>query len=317
MSDDRVVVLAGGPSFEREVSLRSGSRIAEALDSAGWAVDRLDLDESVLSRLADDPPQAVVLALHGKAGEDGTVQSLLELLGIPYTGPDPSASALVWDKAVCKGVLSRGGIDTPPWVTITSDAIRDLRASQVLASLPERLGGSQVVKPARGGASMGVRLVEAPFALNDALLTALSYDSAAVIERHVAGTEVAVAILDGEALPPVEVAPRHGQYDFEARYTPGATELFAPARLDSGALERCRGAALRAWELTGCRDIARADFIVDGAGNPWMLELDTCPGMTETSLVPTAVTAAGLSFEDFSERLLRLALERAQADRAA
>lgn len=317
MSDDRVVVLAGGPSFEREVSLRSGARIADALDSEGWVVDKLDLDELLLGRLADDPPRAVVLALHGKAGEDGTVQSLLEMLGIAYTGPDPSASALVWDKAVCKGVLSRGGLDTPPWVTVTSDAIRDLRASQVLATLPEHLGDTQIVKPARGGASMGVRRVEAPFALNDALLTALSYDNAALIERHVPGTEVAVGVLDGEPLPPVEVAPKHGHYDFEARYTPGATELFAPARLATETLERCQEAALRAWELTGSRDIARADFIVDRDGRPWLLELDTCPGMTETSLVPTAVAAAGWSFERFCERLASLALERGQAGRAA
>lgn len=313
MSQGRVAVLAGGLSFERGVSLRSGSRVADALDGAGWDVDKLDLDEALVARLLEEPPDAVVLALHGRAGEDGTVQGLLEALGIPYTGADPSASALVWDKSLCKGVLSRGGVATPRWATVTSDAIRDLGISRVFSRFSEQIGNSQVVKPAQGGGSMGVRHVTDPAVLNEALLTALSYHSAAIIERHVEGTEVAITILGGEALPAVEVVPRYGSYDFAARYTYGATELFAPARLEDDVLARCRAAALRAWELTGCRDIARADFIIDGDGLPWLLEIDTCPGLTETSLVPMAVQAAGMSFDDFCLRLLGLALARGQA----
>lgn len=305
-----VAVLAGGLSLEREVSLRSGSRVADALTAMGWDVERLDLDHGLVSRLTETPPSAVFLALHGQSGEDGTVQSLLEMLGVPYTGPDPSASALVWDKPVFKGVAHRGGIHTPPWVTITADAIRDLGVARIFGRLDAALGDEKVVKPAKGGAGMGVQLATGPSELTDALLAALSYDNAVVIERHIAGTEVAVAILDGQPLPPVEVVPRDGRYDFAARYTHGATDLFAPARLPEPVLERCQAAAMAAWSLSGCRDMARADFIVDEAGQPWLLEVDTCPGMTNTSLLPMAVDAAGLTFEAFCNQLVEMAIAR-------
>lgn len=310
MTNGTVAVLAGGLSFERDVSLRSGARVAEALASSGWEVDRLDIDRDLVPRLSAAPPSAVFLALHGQSGEDGTVQSLLETLGIPYTGPDPSASALVWDKPLFKGLVARAGIATPPWVTITADAIRDLGVARVFGRLDKSIGALKVVKPAKGGAGMGVQLADGQAKLTDAMLAALSYDNAVVIERHVVGAEVSVAVLDGNPLPPVEVVPRDGRYDFSARYTYGATELFAPARLPEDTLKRCQDAALAAWSLSGCRDIARADFIVDDAGQPWLLEMDTCPGMTDTSLLPMAVEAAGLTFEGFCSDLLRLAIAR-------
>ena len=313
MSDPRIAVLAGGLSFEREVSLRSGSRMSEALGDAGWNVGLLDLDDKLVDRLASEPPDAVLLALHGKAGEDGTVQAVLEMLDVPYSGPDPSASALVWDKGLCKGVVSRGGVLTPPWLTITTDAIRDLGARKAFGRLERHIGKAQVVKPSQGGGSMGVTLLDDLSQLGDALRSALSYHSAALVEQHVHGTEVAVAILAGEPLPPVEAVPKQGSYDFAARYTHGATEFFAPARLDDEVLARCQEAAVTAWRLTGCRDIARADLIVDEAGQPWFLEIDTCPGMTETSLFPMAAEAAGLSFRAVCERLVSLALERSPA----
>ncbi len=313
MSGPRIAVLAGGPSFEREVSLRSGSRMTEALSDAGWKVDRLDLDDTLVDKLATHPPDGVLLALHGKAGEDGTVQGILEMLGIPYSGPDPSASALVWDKGLCKGVVSRGGVLTPPWLTITVDAIRDLGARRAFHRLESQIGAIQVVKPSQGGASMGVSLVDDVSKLNDALRSALSYHTAALVEQHISGTEVAVAVLAGQPLPPVEAVPKGGQYDFAARYTHGATEFFVPARLDAATLARCQEMALTAWRLTGCRDIARADLIVDDRGQPWFLEIDTCPGMTETSLLPMAAEAAGLTFTSLCERLVGLALERTPA----
>lgn len=305
----RVAVLAGGLSLEREVSLRSGRRVAEALEERGHHVSRLDLDEALVTTLAKESFQVAYLALHGKAGEDGTVQGLLELLGVPYTGPDAVASALAWDKAVFKGLARRGGIPTPDWVAVSLEAIRDMGAAHALERIVERLGTPLVVKPAQGGASMGVRVVNAAHELTAALVAAYSYHHVVLVERAVIGTEVAVSIVDGSPLPPVEVVPREGAaYNFAARYTHGATEFYAPARLDEDVLERCREVALAAYATAGCRHVTRADLIVDAEGSPWLLELDTCPGMTETSLLPMAAAAAGWQFADLCERVVALAI---------
>lgn len=310
----RVAVLAGGVSLEREVSLRSGRRIADALEDRGHRVLRLDLDERLVGTLAGSDIDVVSLALHGRAGEDGTIQGLLELLGLPYTGPDAVASALAWDKAVFKGLARRAGLATPDWVALSSDAVRDMGAARTLDRIVERLGIPLVVKPAQGGASMGVRRVARSDELASALMAAYSYHQVAIVERAVVGTEVAVSLVDGAALPAVEVVPREGaEYDFAARYTHGATEFFVPARLPAPVLDRCAELAVAAFELAGCRHVARADLMVDRQGQPWLLELDTCPGMTETSLLPVAASAAGWEFADLCERLVGLALRPAPA----
>ncbi|HVM00711.1 MAG TPA: D-alanine--D-alanine ligase [Egibacteraceae bacterium] len=306
----RVAVLAGGLSLEREVSLRSGRRVAEALTDRGHRVTRLDLDEGLVDRLVDADVDVCYLALHGKAGEDGTIQGLLDLLGLPYTGPDAIASAIAWDKGVCKGLLVRAGLTTPDWIALSSDAIQDMGAAQALDRVVERLGHELIVKPSQGGASMGVRRVGAEEALATALVSAFSYHDVVLVERFISGAEVAVSVVDRAALPAVEVVPRAGAYDFAARYTHGATEFYAPARLDDATLERCRQAAVDAYELVGCRDVSRADLIVDDAGQPWLLELDTCPGMTETSLLPMAAHAAGWDFPSLCERIILLAAAR-------
>jgi D-alanine-D-alanine ligase len=309
-----VAVLAGGLSLEREVSLRSGRRIAEALTARGHQVTRLDLDDHLVSSLAEGEFDVAYLALHGRAGEDGTVQGLLEVLGVPYTGPDAVASALAWDKAVFKGLARRAGLPTPDWVAISSDAVRDMGAGRTLDRVVERLGTPLVVKPSQGGASMGVRTVTASRDLAAALVSAYSYHQVAVIERFVSGTEIAVSLVDGQPLPAVEIVPREGAaYDFAARYTYGATEFFVPARLPASVLAACREVALTAYELAGCRHVTRADLMVDSDGQPWLLELDTCPGMTETSLLPVAATAAGWTFEELVERVVSLAANAAPA----
>jgi D-alanine-D-alanine ligase len=306
----RVAVLAGGLSLERDVSLRSGRRVAEALADAGHEPRLLDLDEHLVATLADEDFDAAFLTLHGKAGEDGTIQGLLDLLGVPYTGPDGIASAIAWDKAVFKGLLHRAGLPTPAWVAISSEAIRDMGAGRSLDRVVGRLGLPLVVKPAQGGASMGVRYVGSEAELPAALVASYSYHHVVVVERFVEGAEVAVSIVDGRPLPAVEIVPKAGAYDFSARYTFGATEYYAPARLDQRVLDRCAEVAVAAYELAGCRDIARADMLVDGDGAPWLLELDTCPGMTETSLLPMAAEAAGWKFPELCDRLLGLALGR-------
>ncbi|HWB71012.1 MAG TPA: D-alanine--D-alanine ligase [Egibacteraceae bacterium] len=304
----RVAVLAGGLSLEREVSLRSGRRVAEALADRGHRVVSLDLDDRLAGALTGGDFDVAYLALHGKAGEDGTIQALLELLEVPYTGPDALASALAWDKALMKGLWRRAGLPTPDWVSMSSGAIRDMGAARALDRVEARLGCPLIVKPSQGGAAMGVRYVDAPEDLTAALVASYSYHDVVLVERFVDGAEVAVSVIDGQALPPVEVVPRTGHYDFSARYTHGATEFFAPARLTDTALGRCRETAVRAYQIAGCRHVARADLIVDRVGVPWLLELDTCPGMTETSLLPMAAEAAGWEFGELCERVVALAV---------
>lgn len=310
MTPAKVAVLAGGLSLERDVSLRSGRRVAEALADRGHDVTRLDLDDNLVSALAKGDFDVAYLALHGKAGEDGAIQSLLELLGLPYTGPDAVSSLLAWDKAVAKGLFRRERLNTPDWMTLSSDAIRDMGAAGALDRVVQRLGSPIVAKPSQGGAALGVRLVATSEEMAPALMAAFSYHDVVLLERFVDGTEVAVSIVDGEPLPLVEIVPKTGRYDFAARYTHGATEYFSPARLPGEVQQACVDLSMQAWEVLGCRDVSRADLLVDGDGTPWLLEFDTCPGMTETSLLPTAASGHGWAFADLCERVLQSALTR-------
>lgn len=300
----RVAVLAGGLSLERDVSLRSGQRVAKALAAAGHEVSNLDLDDRLVARVTSGDYDAAFLCLHGKTGEDGTIQGLLELAALPYTGPGPSASSLAWDKGVAKALWQRAGVPTPPWIVLSSQAVRDMGAAHVLDRVVERLGLPLIVKPSQGGGSMGVKRVERAEDLPGALITAFSYHDVALIEQCVAGQEVAVTLIDDEALPPVEVEPVEGAYDYSARYTHGATRFHVPARLDEPTTAACTDAARAAVDAVGARHLVRADLMVDADGASWLLELDTCPGMTETSLVPMAAEAAGMGFEALCARLV-------------
>lgn len=305
----RVAVLAGGLSLERDVSLRSGSRVASALSDRGHQVQRLDADAQLIPTLEQGGFDVVFLALHGAAGEDGTIQSLLELVGLPYTGPDVLASSLAWNKPIAQGLYQRAGLQVPPSVSLSQQAFREMGAVAVLDRVADELGLPVVVKPAAGGSSLGLTVVHEASGLPSAIVGAFSYADAVLIERHISGTEIAVAVLDGEPLPAVEIQPKHGSYDFAARYTPGATEFHAPARVAVEVAERCATTAVRAFEAVGSRHISRADLIVDEQGTPWLLELDTCPGLTETSLVPIGAKAAGLSFGELCERIAALAVQ--------
>lgn len=308
-----VAVLAGGISLEREVSLRSGTRVANSLHDAGYRVDLLDLDGRLVEALEHTRPDVVFLAVHGAAGEDGTVQSMLEVLGLPYTGPDVLASSLAWNKPIGQGLYARAGCTVPPSVTLSQQAFRELGAAHTLARVADELGPSLVVKPATGGSSLGIGMVESVEELPRAVLGAFSYADAVLVERRVAGTEIAVSVLDGEPLPPVEIAPPERGYDFAARYTAGATTFHAPARLPEDVLAIAAADAVRAWEAVGARHVSRADFVVDDDGTPWLLELDTCPGLTETSLLPLGAEAAGIDFTRLCTTLVDLAREGARA----
>ena len=303
-----IAVLSGGSSMEREVSLRSGNRVTEALRDRGHDVVTLDLDEHLVDRLIEHTIELVFLTLHGQAGEDGSIQSLLNLIGLPYTGSDATASALAWDKSVSKGILRRSGITTPDWHVLSAEAVREYGAGRALDRMAERILFPLVVKPVQGGASLGVRAVDTSEDLASALMAAFQYHPIALLERRVIGTEVAVSVVDGEPLPAVEIQPHEGPYDYAARYTHGATSFHVPARLDPGVADACADAALCAWRELGCRHVMRADLIVDADGTPWVLEIDTCPGLTETSLLPLAAQAAGLKFGDLCQRIMDVAL---------
>lgn len=312
---EKIAVLMGGRSLEREVSLHSGRRVAEALQGLGYCVLPLDVTADLVNTLRSERPDAAYIALHGKYGEDGTIQELLEFLGIPYTGPGVVSCALSWDKSVTKHLLAENGVPTPPWITLTADAFKQMGAATAVDVMADAVGGFPVaVKPSRQGSALGLMRVEERSTLAEALLDALSYDTAALVERWVEGTEIAVSVLgdgdDARVLPPVEIAPKEGLYDFSARYAQGETEFFAPARLDATVLAAAEQTALSVHSLLRCRDVSRVDMIVDPDGTPWVLECNSSPGMTETSLLPMAAEAAGMSFQDVVSVVTRAALDR-------
>jgi D-alanine-D-alanine ligase len=309
----RVAVLAGGRSPEREVSLRSGRRIQLALQSGGHDAAVVDpAEEPLVETLAERAPDICYLSLHGKEGEDGAVQRLLELLGIPYTGTGPFDCEVAFDKVLAKEALTRAGVLTPAWAVVEDRALRDLGAGSSLAAVVERVGLPCVVKPSRSGSAMGVGFVERSSDLSAAVMAALSFSGAAIVEAKVEGSELAVGLVGTpwEPLPLVEIVPKDGVYDYAARYTAGATEYFAPARVSQEVAAACTADAIRTAEALRLRDITRVDVIVDGDGRPWVLEVNVAPGMTETSLVPMAVQAAGRSVLDLCDSVIQSAMAR-------
>jgi D-alanine-D-alanine ligase len=306
-------VLAGGRTPERDVSLRSGHRVFAAMQELGHQATLVDPGEvSLVEALRERSPDLCYLALHGKEGEDGTVQRLLDLLGIPYTGTAAFDCEVAFDKVLAKDALSRAGVPGPEWVTIEAWALRDLGAGAALETAIERVGLPCVVKPSRSGSALGMSFVERSADLPAAVMAALSFSGAAIVERQVVGTEVAAGLVGDplEALPLVEIVPKNGVYDYAARYTAGATEYFAPARLADGVAERCAAAAREAAEALRLRDVTRVDTIVDAEGRSHVLEVNVSPGMTDTSLLPMAASAAGMGAAQLCDRVMRTALSR-------
>ncbi|MHB2022968.1 MAG: D-alanine--D-alanine ligase family protein [Mycobacteriales bacterium] len=298
MSDlGRALVLAGGLSYEREVSLGSGRRVAEALAEAGVEVMVADVDAALLSELQAQPPDAVFVALHGAAGEDGAVRGVLELLDIPYVGSRVAACRLAFDKPTAKAAAAAAGLRTAESVALPSTIFRELGAAPLLERIVARFGLPLVVKPARGGSALGMSVVREASALPPAMVTAFAYGDVALIERFVAGVELAVGVveLDGipRALPAVQVSPAEGVFDYAARYTAGASDYQVPAPLSDETAAAVAETALRAHQVLGLRDISRTDMILSEAG-PVFLEVNVAPGMTATSLLPMAVAADGL-----------------------
>lgn len=310
----RILVLAGGLSHERDVSLRSGRRVVEALRELGLEVDSADVGPDLLPSLLADPPAVVLPVLHGTTGEDGAIREVLELAGLPYVGSRPHACRIAWDKPIAKAVAAHAGVATPAWVTLPEATFRDLGAGPVLDAVVTRVGLPLVVKPARGGSALGCTVVRDAQDLPAAMVSCFAYDDTAVIERFVAGTEVAVSVIDTgegpEALPAVEIVPDSGIYDYTARYTAGTTQFFVPARLPAVAAEAVTAAALTVHTSLGLRDLSRADLIVTPEGVAEFLDVNVAPGLTETSLLPQALRAAGRSAGTVYRELLALAAAR-------
>jgi D-alanine-D-alanine ligase len=310
----RVIVLAGGLAHERDVSLRSGRRVSEALRQAGFDVEQRDADMHLVPSLQADSPACVVPLLHGEDGEDGALQEVLALLDVPHVGSPAASCRLAFDKAVAKSVVAAAKVSTPDAMALPAETFRELGAASVMDAVVERLGLPIVVKPTRGGSALGVQVVHRREDLPSAMVGCFAYGPVALVERFVEGTEVAVAVVDDDAgpraLPAVEIRPDGGVYDYSARYTAGATEFVVPAGLPPSISMACADAAIAAHRALGLRDLSRSDLIVDADGTVWFLEVNVSPGMTETSLVPLAVEAAATSLSDLFGDLVHRAITR-------
>jgi D-alanine-D-alanine ligase len=312
--DGRIVVLAGGLSHERDVSLRSGRRVAEALRDAGADVDERDVDATLLPALRDEPPMCVLPLLHGETGEDGALREVFELLGVPYVGSVPAACRAAFDKPVAKAVVARHGLHTPTSVALPHETFRELGAAAVMEAIVASIGLPLIVKPAKGGSALGCSVVRDAASLAGAMVGAFAYGDTALVERLIEGAEVAVPVIDtGDgptALPAVSIEPDGGVYDYTARYTAGSTEFVVPAKLPDALAEECARVAIAAHEALGLRDLSRSDLMIDADGTVWFLEVNVAPGLTETSTVPLAVEAAGLDLGEMMAGLVRRAVAR-------
>ena len=312
-----VVVLAGGLSHERDVSLRSGRRVSQALRSRGVEVVESDVDSALLPRLGDMPGAVVFPVLHGETGEDGALREVLALLDVPFVGSVGSACRVAFDKSIATTVVADAGLAAPRQVALPHEIFRELGASELVRAMGEQIGFPMMVKPSRSGSALGCSKVSRAEELPAAMVGAYAYGPTAVVEHFVEGREVAVAVVDrGDgptALPIVEIRPDSGVYDYAARYTAGATRFLCPAELGDEVAGRCSALALQIHDVLGLRDLSRTDMIVTNDGDPVFLEVNVSPGMTETSLVPLAIEAAGWSLGEMCADLVRVAAGRTEA----
>lgn len=306
--DLRVALLAGGASDEREISLASGRGAGNALREAGFSVTEFDpAEKKDLQNLIAGNYDVAFLCMHGKMGEDGTLQGFLEMIGLPYIGSGVWSSALAMDKAKSKLFYENAGIQTPVSVTLYSPD--DMSVEDILSTV----GESCVVKPATEGSALGVYIVKGADEVKDAIEKAFELDSEVLVETFVKGTELTIAVLGNEqleALPVIQIVPRNEFYDFESKYAPGGSQHLCPAPLNAEATEKVQEMAKAAHRVLVCSGISRSDFIMDENGEFWILETNTLPGMTETSLLPDAARAAGIEFPELCTRLIELALEK-------
>lgn len=308
----RIMVLAGGISHERDISLKSGRRVADALIEYGASVELREPDQDLLANIKKDKPDVIWPVLHGATGEDGALRDILALTGVPFVGATASSARLAWDKSIAKILVSGQGIQTPASVTLPRDTFKELDADSVLKAISGVLTLPVVVKPARSGSAQGVTMVTKVDQLASAMIDAYVYCDVAIIEKAVAGIELAISVIDlgagPIALPAVEIEPLDGHFGYQERYTAGETNYYVPARLTKSVAEKAAAVAIKAHNALGLRHLSRIDMIVDKKGTPWFLEANVLPGLTETSLLPQAVLAAGHSLGEVYHSLAEAAL---------
>ncbi len=304
VTDKRIGVIAGGVSAEREVSLKSGNAVLNALKAGGYDVVFMDAAGALCEALRREGVEVAFLALHGGWGEDGSVQGMLEVMGIPYTGSGVLASALAMDKEASKKMFRHHGLDVPGYLVLGTESRWDPGVIEPPFPPP------WVVKPSREGSSVGVSLAATREELNESVKAALAYGGRVVVERFIDGREIQVGILGGRVLGAVEVRPCGTFYDYRSKYTPGMTEYLLPPDVDGEVLSRAEDIALEAHRALGCEGATRVDLIVDGSGTPFLLEVNTIPGMTETSLLPKIAALAGYDFLSLVEEIVLDALNR-------
>ena len=309
MRTEKILVLMGGESTEREVSLRSGKAVADALRQRFENVTELDLTRETIGEISKIAPDCAFIALHGKGGEDGTVQGLLEWMGIPYTGPGTLASALCLDKMMTKKVLTLSGVPTPQFLCISPDA----DPKEAIGNAIRVLGLPLVLKANCQGSSIGVAILREREGAEETLKELFTYGDQVLAEKFLSGTELTVPVMGNEkllVLPPIEITSSGKFYDYESKYTPGGSRHIIPARISAEVEKKVKAIAAKAYAETGCRGLARVDMMLDEKGDPFVIEINTSPGMTETSLFPDAARAAGIAFPELCETLVDLALEK-------
>lgn len=311
MKKEKVLVLMGGSSEEREISLKSGQAVLNALRNKGYEASGLDLKCESINNILSYEPDLVFIALHGKNGEDGTVQGMLEIMGIPYTGSGVSSSAICMDKVISKRIMAFEGIPSPGFSILRKSDFEnepDLLTAQI-----DKLGLPLVVKPATQGSSIGTSIVKNKEMLLNAIEMAFKYDKEILLEEFIDGLELTAPVIgneDAAILPLIEITSENEFYDYESKYTPGMCHHIIPARIDDLLREKINKITARVYNLMGCRGFARIDFMVDKDAKPYVLEVNTIPGMTEMSLVPDAARAAGISFDELVEKIVKLGLEK-------
>lgn len=308
-----IAVLMGGRSLEREFSIKSGQRVSNALRKLGHNVIKLDVDESIIDNLNSEKIDLAYIALHGKDGEDGTIQEILEVLNIPYTGPGVYTNVVSFDKIISKQIFLSLGIPTPPFYFLNTSSFRELGSSKLLPLIAKKLGLPIVVKPSAQGSALGIRIVNDKESLPEAIISALSYSKKVILEKFIDGVELAVSIIGKEKpgiLPAVEIVTKKKFFDLGARSKIGETEYFVPARISASSDKKMKEVAIAVHNALKCTKLSRVDIIMDTKKEiPYVLELNTSPGMTDTSLLPMSAEAAGLSFEELVDKIIKMSLK--------
>jgi len=312
LKDKRIAVIRGGKSAEREISLKTGKAILDALSRQGYSTIDIDPANNLHKALYQQEVDIAFIALHGRFGEDGTIQGLLELEGIPYTGSGVLASALAMDKIMSKRIFNNLNIETPKFVVLKINEVEG-KLDEIEKDLIDELGLPIVVKPSLEGSSLGLSIVKNKNQLREAIKEAFKYDQELLVEEFISGKEITIGLLGNQSpqvLPIIEIRPKEGVYDFKSKYTKGMTDFIIPAELPDVVYKKAETLALKAYQALKCKGMGRVDLRINSAGEAYVLEVNTIPGMTETSLLPQAAEVVGIDFDQLVVKILENALEK-------